>query len=327
MSANSGEEIYNGAIITGQTPDGQPVRVPRYQPSADYAYLSPAQFANPSFDTNTTGWSAGGINASIARDTTVFDSSPASLRLNTGATFGTCNPFSASWAGSLIVGKAYRISLRLRREAAATGLVQFQLATADLTTLLFQDDRPNAEFPAGQFVTYTSPVFVVPGNGQQPSFAITLNGTANAILGYLDTIEVLEARPTIVDRRGFKRRKILPIQNALPSDLVAAQSIGDTWLPGHKATPFKGSVVVVGAGTVRDVLTGEDVPPERLLLDTTELIRFSDRLDPDTGGQGRDGRIAAVSYSATTDTAQVTVDNSRSDFEALLARYGVLGGS
>ena len=40
MSANSGAEIYNGAIITGQTTDGQIVRRARKTKGTYFAYPS-----------------------------------------------------------------------------------------------------------------------------------------------------------------------------------------------------------------------------------------------------------------------------------------------
>jgi hypothetical protein len=88
----------------------------------------------------------------------------------------------------------------------------------------------------------------------------------------------------------------------------------------------EGTVTLVGNGSVRDVLTGEDVPLERLLTKTGQLIRFSDRTDPDTGGHARDGRIANVSYNPGTDTAVITVDSARSSFEAFIARLDLLAG-
>jgi hypothetical protein len=68
MSANSGEEIYNRCIVEGTGRDGQPLQVERYagqQPGAvAFSEVVPSpSFSNPSFDTNTTGWSG------VTRDT------------------------------------------------------------------------------------------------------------------------------------------------------------------------------------------------------------------------------------------------------------------
>ena len=83
----------------------------------------------------------------------------------------------------------------------------------------------------------------------------------------------------------------------------------------------------VQVGGVRHVLTGEQVHPSELLRRVGELIRFSHLVDPDTGGQGRDGRIASVSYDPVTETATVAIDNDRTRLDVLLNRYGAISGS
>ena len=56
---------------------------------------------------------------------------------------------------------------------------------------------------------------------------------------------------------------------------------------------------------------------------TDHLMHFDDRIDPDTGAVGRDGRIVSVRYTPANDTATFDIDNSRKDFDALLERLGV----
>lgn len=105
------------------------------------------------------------------------------------------------------------------------------------------------------------------------------------------------------------------------------QQIGDTWLGAHRTTPLKGTVEIVGDGGARQILTGASVPPEQLLLKTGDLIRLAHRTDPDyAAGQGRDGRIAEVTYVPATDTATVAIDNRRQNVEALLERLAVVSG-
>jgi hypothetical protein len=318
-SANSGEEIYNRAFITGQTPDGQAVRAKRGS-IGTFDSAAPVQLSNPSFDVNTTGWSNFIGTGVIARDTGVFDTSPASLRATSDAIIGTATPATSSWATPVEPGAAYRIFARIRRQAACTDFI-FNVNT------YFSDHHGIADLPAGQFANYLSPI-ITPDFSRQltPQLLFQFFGPINTILAYIDTVIIYQTKPTIVDRRGFRRTKTLPVSNTLPSDLVAAYSIGDTWLPDHKTTPFKGTVSITGNGAARDILTGEDLPPERLLLMGGELILFNDRPDPDTGGHGRVGRIVGVKYVAAEDRAEVTIDNSRQSFEALLARYGVLAG-
>ena len=119
---------------------------------------------------------------------------------------------------------------------------------------------------------------------------------------------------------------MLPIQNALPSDLVVADILADTYLAGHRTTPFRGQVPVIGPTALREIVTGAPVPPEVLLTKTAELVQLSDRTDPDSGGYGRSGRIASVSYNPVADVATVTLDNSRQNFEAVAERMRVFAG-
>jgi hypothetical protein len=83
---------------------------------------------------------------------------------------------------------------------------------------------------------------------------------------------------------------------------------------------------VSSPGGVRHLTSASPVHPHRLLLHTQQLVRLTDRVDPDTGALGRDGRIAAVSYNHDSETAEVSIDNERGNFDALLARLGVLRG-
>jgi hypothetical protein len=326
---NTLDPVYSGVIVTGQTPDGQPVRAYRGQASSDFSYLAAQQLSNPSFDTNTTGWLA--EDGSIARDTSVFNTSPASLRVTsdtlghgTAAAATAVNAGPGTFAAPLEAGRHYVVRFQIRREAAATGA--FNIFATDYEhypapgSTLFADSRPSSDFPAGQFVTYTSPVFTIPlGNGL-PHISINCSsGTASSTFFYIDSVEVFESKPTIVERRGFRRTKQLPIDNKLPDDHVAAEAIGDIWLTDHRTTPFKGPVNVY-EGAIRDPLTGRNIGLEELLGRTQQIIRFADRGNPDTGGWGRPGRMTKVKWINAEDRAELTIDNSRASFEALMAR-------
>ena len=61
-----------------------------------------------------------------------------------------------------------------------------------------------------------------------------------------------------------------------------------------------------------------------MLLAAGEKIRLMHRLDPDTGGWGRDGRISAVTYSHDTRSVSIDIDDRRDNFEEVLSRYGLL---
>jgi len=319
VSANSGEEIYSGAIVTGQTPDGQPVRRSAGQPPGD-AFLPSGIPADQGGTPYLVGTWTGTPTPTFNGGTNTWTWDPTTP----GQTISA--PVTASGGAMFLAGSRYRFDLDafIGSGGAGSRTITVSLGNgADAATSaqfvivgLGSADAIVDWEPQHDYASATVTIALVALSGAASPLA--WQGQSQVVTRFLGV--------DLISRRGFRRRKILPISNALPSDLVAAQAIGNTWLPGHKSTPFKGSTIAVGNGTMRDILTGEDVPPERLLLKTTEMVRFSDRLDPDTGGHGRDGRIAGVRYTHNEAQAEVTIDNSRQDFESLMARLGVLSG-
>src|SRR5262249_7655957 len=126
---------------------------------------------------------------------------------------------------------------------------------------------------------------------------------------------------TIVDRQGGVSTQTLDTSFKLTTAL--ANQLGDTYLAAHKASPFKGEVVV-SAGGARRVISGLPYHPAQLLLLTGQLARRGDLIDPDTGAVGRSITIDQVTYRDDQQTATVALDNTRTDFDALLARLGLL---
>lgn len=124
---------------------------------------------------------------------------------------------------------------------------------------------------------------------------------------------------------GFHRTHELQVQSTLPADGIAAAALGDAWLADKARAPFKGTGTVTGP--LEDVHSGASVQPERLLLMTGEMLRFDDRTDPYTGATARDARMTAVTYTPASDTAVVTLDNTRGDYDALAARIDIATGS
>jgi len=160
--------------------------------------------------------------------------------------------------------------------------------------------------------------------------AVSVRLTNDASLDYatpgtdfylIDDVNVTSSTATLVDRYQFFRTMRLQV-NA-PITIATAQVLGDTFLATHMTTPLKGNVTVTQGG-LRDYLAGDSPHPSQLLLEIGEKIHLSHRIDPDTGSQGRDGDIAQVSYDHTSQTAQVSIDNQRTRFEALLARLAVV---
>ena len=141
---------------------------------------------------------------------------------------------------------------------------------------------------------------------------------------WVDSLQLLSARPTLVDRRGFVRTKVLSINQAM-TDLVA-QQMADVWLRAHSAPPFVGDLTSQGRA-LRGYLDGRGVHAFAVGEMAGELVHFPNDIDPQTGHVGRDGVIAGVTYDGDSEQAQVSIDSSREDFDALVERYGIASGS
>ena len=322
-AANSGDDVYSRVIVTGDQPDGTPLRITRsqaQQTGALYTAVSSPAFTNPGFETNTTGWTA--TSSTITRDTAVFDAGVASGRWdNTGASdnLDTDDTIAATLTGTFRAGVTYLIQWRMRASTNTTSWLNVTLGTATDSTYTYAIDTPAGSFKTHQ-IAWTPTTTVTSG------VALTLT---NVILRfgvyyYIDECSVKTSTQTIVDRRGFQRTKQLSTSFMLTA--AAAKQIADKWLLSHKTTPFKGKAKLTGNDAIRDITSGRPVAPEQMLLRTGELIRFSDRIDPDTGAQGRDGKIVEASYKVDDNSVELTIDSSRAGFEALLNRLGVVLG-
>jgi len=128
---------------------------------------------------------------------------------------------------------------------------------------------------------------------------------------------------TLVDRRSFQRTARVDVSSAVTQ--AVADRIADLYLTEHKTAPFSGTLRVIGDGA-RSATGGTTIQPHEFLLYAGEKIRFANLLDPDTGGWGRDGRIAGVTYTHDTRSVEIAIDDQRKKFETILARYAALVG-
>lgn len=318
-SMNDGDEIYSRCIVEAAGPDGVQMRVERTQAQQSgtglSAIVSPVP-DNPTFATNTTSWTAG--TSTITRDTGTYDSSPASGRWdNTGASdaLGVGDTLTETFTGTFLAGVTYTLTFRWRASATLTLLCYFgQLTLLDYTSKW--DEVP----PVGSFGTVTMS-WTPTANRTGVTLAIYCVNGGGYI--WIDSLQLFSAQPTIVDRRGFRRTKILPVQSALTT--AAAQQIADTYLSLHRTTPYRGSITVTPGG-IRTHQTGQPVHPATLLTQTQEKIRLTHRINPDDGSVGRDGTIAAVTYDHDAQTASIDLDNRTTNFEAFLSRLSLLTG-
>jgi len=259
----------------------------------------------------------------LTRTTTAgqFDTSPGGGAIGY-STFHGSGTVSTSFTGTFLPGNTYTLRMYLKGASVDNPVtVEFGQLGTDQVTVQNPGQKTYYALLAWTPTAARSSVSLRLTVG--PAFRGPPPGTP---AWFIDTVELYTATPTIVDRRNFQRTKILQVSSPLPNDGIAAAQLGDTFLSGHMTTPFKGSATLTGDGSVRHILTGRGVGCERLLLLTGELLRFSDRPDPDTGAHGRDGRIAQVTYTPADDKAVVAIDNQRSSFEALLSRLAVVSG-
>ena len=319
-SSNSGEDIYNRVIMTGEQADGSRLYVSRQagEQSTGNAYTSaqliestsPAP-TNPSFDTNTTGWVPS--VTTITRDTGVFDTSPAS---GNWSHTNAADNLTGAFTGTFKRGRTYVLDIVMKVTSGPRNIsVSFGSSTVGGTATPFT-------IVTG-FQVYRvkwTPTVDTAGTASMLNI-VTFSDAASWSL-YIDSLRLFTAVPTIPDRRLFQRTKIMPL--SFPTTTAAAQQIADTYLSGHLTTPFKGSVSGKGTDAFLDTTSGENVPAHLLTLYPGELIRLPDRVDPDTGAWGREGRIANVDVDLNEDSALVALDNTRSNFEAFLSRLEVV---
>lgn len=319
-SANSGEDIFNRVYVAGGTADGRGMLVERSASQLAGVTAEPLTTpapTNPSFATNTTGWTAG-TGTAITRDAGVFDTTPASGRWDRGAgalAFG--DTLTTTFTGTFTAGRTYYLDLAVRGTAASTVLVAILgiLGTDGAGVVLVNTTGGVFQH---QVIAWTP-------SANRTSVTLRLSYQSGTGFVYVDSLVLSTTLPTLIDRRGFRRTKALSVSNELIDTL--ANQVGDTFLTSHRTTPLKGTVRASGRGAIRNVLTGQSVAPSWMLLHTIKMLRLSHRTDPDTGGLGRDGRIVGAKWMAEQNAVELTLDSSRQSFEALLSRLStVVGG-
>lgn len=337
-SMNSGREIYNRALVTGSEVDGAPVMTYRGSGGVVTNPIDPAIVwvpdptltqANPGFEVNTTGWAIDTFGT-LVRDTGVAQASAASLRLTTDASV------SEAWVTTtltgLVPGMRYKASIAVRPNATLSAQSRIEVRYASSPWSASRGLTDTTMFPGGFAVGTFKDAFIdFTANATSLVLRVKLGIAAtSSIAGYLDNLRVERAYAPLLDRRGVIRTMTLPLGSTMPlsalqpPDNSPQSTIGDIWVKDHATTPFKGSITVTGDASVRETLTGQDVPAGVLLTRTGEMVRLMDRIDPDTGGLGRDARIVAVSYAPASGVSQVTLDNARDNLSALLSRMAVV---
>jgi hypothetical protein len=303
-SANSGDEIVNRVIVEGTGPDDASLSVERWSQGPTLSGV--AQPTNPSATVNTSGWTV--TVGTIVRSTAQFFSSPASFAYSVGPGATMTTVISQP----LVSGTRYRVSMQGLGTSIAGGYFEMgiivggvEIFTATGTTLQNVWTEVFGDFMS----SVTAPSFTL---------RVMLFYTSS----FVDDITFQRQTGTLVDRRGFVRTKVLPVNSSLT--ITTGNRIADLYLAAHRTVPFKGGFQAVGQGGVRLVLGGATVHPAHLQVGA--LVRCSHRIDPDTGGWSRDGRVATVSYNHDALTSSVSLDENRAGLETLLSRLSVVVG-
>lgn len=311
-AANSGEEIFNRAIVEGQNHDGTPVVVDRNTGDL-LLQLQPTRevgASNPSMDVDASGWRPIWFGR-VSRDTGTYRTSPASLAVTATGAEGTVN-------GTFRRGVTYVVDLWVLTTSSLTASGGFSVQLGTSTDWSRGRTGPIA------INTWTRVrVPWRPLADSAATLAVYTTGPGD-VTTYIDDVAFFTSMPTLADRRGRREPKI--IQPSFPLSPEAAQQLTDTLLRGHATTPLRGEAVI-GIGGARHVLGGHDEHPAGLLDRTGELLGLAHRIDPDTGAVGRRGEIASVSYIHRDLASTVSIDDNRGNFDALVARLESIQGA
>jgi hypothetical protein len=340
-AAASSEEIYNKVIVEGDGPDGTKLRVTRFagmQSSALAKTAIPSSIYNGTFAT-TTGWTAANSLALSTTTTPQIGSATPELVWTPNVTGSSATLSTTMSSGfTFKAGTTYSLSFSMTSYFDTFPWLGYapQVDFGVLTTSDYATVNNSADIRIGTMpttttydnvrtvsVAWTPTVDTASANVQIKMTNAFDPGVANPGTDFylIDDLNITSSTATLVDKYKFFRTKILQVNG--PMTTATGQQLGDVFLRDHMTTPLKGNVTITPGGA-RDYLAGDSIHPSQLLLEVGEKIHLSHRIDPDTGAQGRKGDIAQVSYDHATQTAQLSIDNQRTRFEALLARLAVV---
>lgn len=323
----SAEPIYNCVLVEANDEAGRPLRVRRYTAQLAEAIAAASSiegaFSNPTFATDASGWvNEIGTTAGLTRDTVTFHTTPGSLKMTQRAAETTLS-------GIFEKGTPYVVRCFVEPGATAleTGVaLKFGYPAADPDDFgLAISTRPLGSFTEITVgwvprATYTTGVkFRI--QFQKSTQLSSISSSERT--GWIDSISLVSPQPTLLDKRGYVRTFRLQVGFSITQAI--AEAIGDAFLRLHMRAPFKAELPL-GPGDVLTYPEGHEAHPRQLVCEEGELLHFPGISDPDLGRRGRDGVIAQVSYSPTSEEAQVQIDNQRDNLEALLARYALLTG-
>lgn len=342
----AGEEAYNRAIVAGRDGYDRPVVVERtaaHQPGAVFKAPDDVAWGNPIPNSPITGVGGywlyqGDTGGSIVRDTTTFDTSPASIRMDPNPVSGVNQDafVYGYFQGTFKRGRRYVLTVRLRPNSVANPTV----LTGHVGNLRNGDvAKISGSWPAaGTWGTFT--MDWVPRKDYvcgDPASGVAEYGADDAAVFQIWAPDALQAATTpkqfwidtpaltigvnsMLDRQGDLRTRTIEHNQTLTE--AVATAICDAFLQTRSKQQLRGSIEV-GPGDVRAYNTGESIHPKTLVEDTMEMIHIPSLVDPDTGAQGRDGLVVSVAYEPATERALLTVDNQADNFETMMQRLAM----
>lgn len=300
--------IYNRCLVEATGPDGsiiQSSRTSGNQPGAVFDKVSTAQPTNGEFAANISGWTVG---VPVTWDGTVGDGGTlGSMKVTTP---GTRQDVQAVVTG-LTIGRAYQVRWRAL-SASANNLILSTIGLTATTGIIANGNT--GLLPSGVWTT-CSLTFVATATAM--TLDIDWEGIGAGTLGWIDKVQLYEAHPTVVDRRGFNRTFLL--QPSAIQTQTTADALADLWLRNHIRAAFNGTTTVT-SGEVTTTLGGDPLRAADLLLQYGQRLRFQDSRDPDTGASHREGLIVKVSYDDDTDTSALELDSETTSWQAFQNR-------
>lgn len=281
----------------------------------DATKLDAVQPTNPSFDTDTSGWATSGT---FTRDTGVFNSTPASARLN--GSFAGAGYFAGAYTtiSGLTPGKAYKLQFQFYRAATlisgtAINVYRNPGSTADLLL----EDTTSLQASALSAWQYQSISFYGPADGIA-IVGVTLGQAGAGILGYIDSFELLSGTNSIVERRGFIRTALRP--HGIKTTAATAQALADLEYDNSQFPPFKGTIGIEGRIRTKG---GATIPVSHLPHRVGEALLIENLTDPNTGALGRQGIIQSAKYNRAQNRAEVTIDSAQNFLTQLKQRLAL----
>jgi len=331
-SRGDGSDVYNRVIVQYQDGTGVAQEVTRAAGAlsgVSFTQPSAAQLINGDFEgpLNTVGSPADDwtevLGTNVISSTTPPSGSTKYMAVTVDVT-GKLDQEEEVPPGDIVEGRAYRLLFRCQtaNNDAKTFTVSVDQFSANLGDTLTTGTFTYAQ-AFGAWTTL-SVDFIGARDLNVVKVIVATNDATQASRAFgLDDFKIVEARPTLWDRQGIVRTKVL--QTSARMTATAAAQIGDAFLTAHQRTPLKGTLTVQGS-SLRTFLGDVPVPAAivgaRYVQDPVLIVDT----DPDLSDVTRVGIVAATSYVEATDEVKIQVDQRRDFLDALQARLAVEQG-